>query len=239
MAHAGFHSFRSRAIGWFFIAATISAIIGLKLYDPVLTANDFVVAASNHYTQIVFGAVNELVLVVTAMGTGIMLYPVLKRYDEDMATGYLCFRILEVVFIMIGIVSVLGALSVSQLYINGVIANKNAAQIMMLGFIGVHKWVFILGPNFILALNTFIYSYVFYQAEIIPKNLSGMGLLASCMIMVAAILEMFGVIEQMSLCGIVLALPIALYELILAVWLLMKGFTVINETGGVAVMVAQ
>ena len=223
MTDYNFNKANAKLTGWFFIIAAISSIIGLKLYDPILNDNNFLLSANNNYSQIIFGAINELILCVTATGTGIMLFPLLKRYNERIALGYFSFRLLEVVFIMIGTVSVLTALTVSEHYTDGLISNKDNAQNLMLTFIGLHKWTFMLGPNFMLAINTFLYSYVFIKTDILPKNLSRLGILASFLIITAAILEMFGIIQQISIWGILLALPIALYEMTLAVWLLVKG----------------
>lgn len=223
MTDYNFNKTDAKLTGWFFIAAAVSSIIGLKLYDPILNESNFLLSASNNYSQIVFGAVNELILCVTATGTGIMLFPLLKRYNERMALGYLSFRLLEVVFIMIGTISVLTALAVSENYANGVIRDKDNAQNLMLTFIYLHKWTFMLGPNFMLAINTFLYSYVFSKSNVVPKNLARLGISASLLIMLAAILEMFGVIQQISIWGILLALPVALYEMTLAIWLIVKG----------------
>lgn len=223
MKDYSFNKLDAKLTGWFFIAAAVSSIIGLKLYDPILNDSNFLLSAGNNYSQIVFGAVNELILCVTATGTGIMLFPLLKRYNERMALGYLSFRLLEVVFIMIGTVSVLTALAISEQYTNGVIRDKENAQNLMLTFIELHKWTFMLGPNFMLAINTFLYSYVFIESDVVPKNLARLGIIASFLVMLAALLEMFGVIQQISIWGILLALPIALYEMTLAVWLLIRG----------------
>lgn len=213
----------SKMTGWFFIIAAVSSIIGLKLYDPVLNNFNFLQATHNQ-SQVVLGAIYELILAATATGTGIMLFPFLKSYNEKIAFGYFAFRLLEVVFIMIGIVSVLTALSISMQYTSGDIGNRETAENLMLTFIWLHKWTFILGPNFMLAINTFLYSYAFYKTEILPVNIARFGISASLLIMLAAILEMFGVIEQISIWGILLALPIALYEMILAIRLIFIGF---------------
>lgn len=223
MKDYSFNKLDAKLTGWFFIAAAVSSIIGLKLYDPILNDSNFLLSAGNNYSQIVFGALNELILCVTATGTGIMLFPLLKRYNERTALGYLSFRLLEVVFIMIGTVSVLTALAISEQYTNGVIRDKENAQNLMLTFIELHKWTFMLGPNFMLAINTFLYSYVFIESDVVPKNLARLGIIASFLVMLAALLEMFGVIQQISIWGILLALPIALYEMTLAVWLLVRG----------------
>jgi len=214
----------AKITGWLFIIAAVSSIIGLKLYDPILLDENFIVMARKNYNKIVFGAINELILVVTATGTGIMLYPYLKRYNESLGIGYLSIRLLEVMFIMIGIISILTALSISEYYTNGGIPDKNSAQHLMLSFIAMHKWTFILGPNFMLAINTLIYSYVFYRTGMIPSKLSMLGIFASFLIMTAAIFELFSIIQQLSVWGILLALPIAIYEMSLAFYLIVKGF---------------
>lgn len=215
--------FNAKVTGWLFIVAAISSIIGLKLYDPILTDNNFVLSASRNSSNIILGAISELILVATATGTGITLFPLLKRYRETIGLAYLSFRILEAVFISIGIISILTALSISEHYTNGTIPNRDDAQNLMTTFIYLHKWTFMLGPNFMLAINTFLYSYVFLRTKAVPIALSGLGIGASFLIMIAAIIELFGIIEQISTWGILLALPIALYEMTLAVWLLVKG----------------
>lgn len=101
-----------RLTGAFFIAATVSAIVGAKLYDPILQNADFWSAAGKASSRIALGAFFELTLAVANIGTGIMLYPLLKRYSESWGLGYALFRLLEVVFILIG---VLGMLSIAAL----------------------------------------------------------------------------------------------------------------------------
>jgi Domain of unknown function (DUF4386) len=215
---------RNAAItGLFFILAAVSSIIGKKLYDPVLTDANFLIAAGQNYNQLIAGAINELILAASATGTGIMLYPYLKRYSISLGMGYLSFRLLEVVFILIGIVSVLTVLSIS-LQLNSNPEEQSAAHSIGSAFIALHNWTFILGPNFMLAINTFLYSYVFHKTGLVPRYLSKLGVTASCLIMLAALLELFGIIQQISLWGILLALPIAAYEMWLAVFLIAKGF---------------
>lgn len=217
------HKLNATITGIFFILAAVSSIIGLKLYDPILVDNDFITLANQHFNGIIWGAINELILCVTATGTGLMMYPYLKKYNESLGLGYLSFRMLEVVFIMMGIVAVLAVLSLSQQYANRLI-EKPLATAIGLAFIEFHDWTFMLGPNFMLAINTFIYSYVFFQTGLVPKKLATLGLTAACLIMLAALLEMFEIIEQISTFGVILALPIAIYEMSLAVYLIRKGF---------------
>lgn len=88
----------------------------------------------------------------------------------------------------------------------------------------VHEWTFLLGPNFMLGINTMMYSYIFYRTKLVPKFIPIIGLTGATLIFIAALLEMFGLIEQVSVWGAVLALPVFANEMILAVWLIVKGF---------------
>lgn len=212
-------------VGIFFIVAAVSSVTGLKLYDPILSDANFIISGSTHYNQIISGAICELILAATATGTGIMLYPYLRQYSESLGLGYLCFRMLEVFFILLGIVSVLTTLSLSVHYSNHIIQDNAMDESVGFAFISLHNWTFILGPNFMLAINTFLYSYTFFKTGLVPKGLSLLGLTAACLIMLAAILELFGIIYQISVWGILLAFPIALYEMSLSVWLIVKGFS--------------
>jgi hypothetical protein len=75
-----------------------------------------------------------------------------------------------------------------------------------------------------LGINTALYSFLLYSFRFVPRPLAALGLTGAAFVLLAALLEMFGVITQISLWGVLLALPIAIYEMTLAVWLIVKGF---------------
>lgn len=215
--------------GFFFVTAAVTAIIGLYLYDPILNSADYLLMGATHTNRIISGAVLELALACTATGTGIVLYPYLCRFSAPLGLAYVCFRLFEVIFILIGIVSVLALLTLSHTYAAAISAHTEVYAVSGKVLQSIHHWTFILGPNFMLGINTLIYSYVFYRSGLIPKTLALCGMIAAGIIFTAAILEMFGVILQLSVWGIVLALPIFFFEMILAVWLIVKGFTLDRE----------
>lgn len=217
---------RQKAIvtGLFFITATVSAIIGLKLYDPILQNPDFLYAGAQSSNQVTLGVVFELILAFANIGTGVMLYPYLRKFSESWGLGYVCFRLLEVVFILIGIVSVLAILSISHDYVNTAGEDINSLQTFGKTFKVIHGWAFILGPHFMLGINTFIYSYIFYRSGLVPRKLSILGIIGAVLILIAALLEIFGIISKFSLYAVLMALPIAIYEMVLATRLIIKGF---------------
>jgi hypothetical protein len=213
----------ARITGILFITATVMAIIGLTLYNPIIHEADYLSAAANHSNQIVLGAVFELVLACANIGTGIMLFPHLQKVNQSLALGYALFRLLEVVFILIGLLSMLSIVSISHHYINHT-GDLAALQISASILKTIHGWTFILGPHFMLGINTMIYSALFYKSGLVPKSLALLGITGALLILTASLLEMFSVISTFSIALVVLALPIAVYEMILAAWLIAKGF---------------
>jgi hypothetical protein len=210
--------------GAFFIAATTTAIIGLKLYDPVLQHADYLTHGATHAKQVILGAVFELLLAVANIGTALSLYPYLRKYNESLGLGYVAFRMLEVVLILIGAVSILGMVSLTQNY-----SVAHAADVSSFKAVGdtlkaIHDWTFIIGPNFLLGINTFIYSYVFYRSGLVPRRLAKFGMTGAVSVFIAAILELFGVTPQWTIPAMLMAMPIAVYEMVLAGWLIAKGF---------------
>ncbi|WP_159888544.1 DUF4386 domain-containing protein [Paenibacillus puerhi] len=216
----------AKTAGILFILAAVSAIAGLILYDPILNGPDYLIEGAAHANQVVGGALMELVLVASAVGTSITMFPYLKKYNETLALGHVCFRLLEAVIITIGIISVLSLLSLSREFIASGAADPASFQALGLLLKAVHEWTFMLGPNFMLGINTMMYSYIFYKSGLIPKFIPILGMTGAVLIFIAALLEMFGVIPQISIWGVILALPVAANEMILAVWLILRGFNV-------------
>lgn len=212
-------------VGILFILATVSAILALFFfYPPILTGPDYLINGAAYQNQVVLGALMELVLVVTAIGTAIGLFPVLRPYGERVALGHLCFRFLEAVVITMGIVSILSLLTLSQNFVAAGSLDApayHAAGTLLLSF---YKWTSVLGPLFFLGINTFMYSYLLYKSKLVPRPLAGLGLTGATLVFGYAMLVMFGVAVQGTAPFIILALPIAAYEMILAGWLIVKGF---------------
>ncbi|TAF74272.1 MAG: DUF4386 domain-containing protein [Bacteroidetes bacterium] len=214
----------SLLIGICFISAAVFSIMGLKMYDPILTETNYIEIAHLYKGQIVFGVLCELILIVSMLGSAVFMFPYLNKDKSNLGIAYIIFRAFESLFVSIGLIAVLAILSFSIAYSNGLFQDLGTLQVVGYSFKEIHKWCFIIGPNFMLAINTFIYNYAFLKDKILPKYLNIWGIFAALIIMFAALLEMFGVIEQISIWGILLAVPIAFFEMTFAVWLIVKGF---------------
>ncbi|MCD9025229.1 DUF4386 domain-containing protein [Cohnella silvisoli] len=214
----------AKIVGVLFILAAVTAVIGLLLYDPILNGPDYLIQGSEHANQVILGALMELILVVSAVGTATTMFPYLRKYNETIALWHLCFRFLEAVIITVGVISVLSLLTLSREFVAAGAPDTASFQVSGTVLKAIHDWTFLLGPLFMLGINTMMYSYIFYKSKLVHRFIPILGMTGATLVFICALLVMFGVIEQVSTWGAILALPVAANEMILAVWLIVKGF---------------
>jgi hypothetical protein len=214
----------AKIVGVLFILAAVTAVIGLNLYDPILNGPDYLIKGSEHANQVLVGAVMELILVVSAVGTATTMFPLLRQYNETIALWHVCFRFLEAIIITVGVISVLSLLTLSQEFVAAGAPEPSSYYSSGIILKAIHDWTFMLGPLFMLGINTMMYSYIFYKTRLVPRFISVLGMTGAVFVFVCSLFVMFGVFPQISFWGAVLALPVAANEMILAVWLIVKGF---------------
>lgn len=204
--------------GLFFITATVTAIIGLVLYKPVIDAANPLAAASSQAGRIAWGALFELLLSIANCGTALMMLPVLSRVSKRLGPAYVVFRSLEVVAILVG--------AVSMLTLGSIATHTSAPSAPAIGhaLIALHDWTFIVGPHFFLGVNTLIYSSLFLRSGLVPRPLAMLGITGALLILLVGGIEVLGVITPYSSTTMALAMPIAVYEMVLAGRLMLKGF---------------
>lgn len=211
-------------VGILLILATVTAVAGVLLYDPILNGPDYMINGTEHANQVVLGALMELILVVSAVGTATAMFPILRKYNETIALWHICFRFLEAMIITVGVISVLSLLTLSREFVAAGAPDIASFQTSGIVLNAIHDWTFLLGPNFMLGINTVMYSYIFYKTKLVPRFISTLGMAGATLIFTCALFVMFGVFPQLSVWGVILAIPVATYEMILAVWLIVKGF---------------
>ncbi len=211
------HTYKTtaRVVGVLFIIATAAAIIGGTLLLAVEEPLADVAAAEG---QVVFGALLEMVLAISVVGIAVLMFPVLKKQSEGMALGYVGMRIFEGVLILVATISALVVLTLSQDY-----AQAASVEPLVDLLLAAREWSLLVGTLFVFSLTALILYILLYQSKLVPTWLSAWGLVGGALLLVRALLEMFG--QELS--GVVqgvLAAPIGLNEMVLAVWLIVKGF---------------
>ncbi|MEU9303813.1 DUF4386 domain-containing protein [Streptomyces sp. NPDC048269] len=212
--------------GAFFLVTEVSAIGGLALYGPVLEGADYVVG-SGADTRVFLGALFEIVLAMAVIGTGVTLFPVVKRQNEGAALGYVCARLLEAAVILVGTISLLSVVTLRRNFTGGSGGSGgDAASLATAGetLTAIHDWTFLFGPNFILGANTLVLAWLMYRSGLVPRFIAVLGLVGGPLICVSATAVMFGLYEQVSVAGSLAAVPVFAWEVALAVRLIAKGF---------------
>ena len=212
------------SVGVLYILAAVTAMIGFALYQPILNDPLYIINGTSNDTQVVWGALNELILAFSIIGISVLMFPIINKENESLAIGYVCFRLLEAILIIIGIICLLSIVSLSQEFVKEV--NPNRSSYLTAGklLVAMHNWTFLLGPNLALGPSTLLMSYFLYDSKLVPRFISVLGLAGGFLILACALLVMFGTFLQVSTWGAILAIPVFAYEMSLAVWLIVKGF---------------
>lgn len=205
----------ARIVGVLYILATVLAIVGGSLLVP-LEEPGYLAEAADTQNRVVLGALLEIGLVVSVVGIAVMFFPVLKRKDEGLALGYVGARTLEAVF--------LGIAAVSSLVIMTLALDFGAgAQSSVDLSLTVREWTYMAGGMVFLGIGGLILYPLLYQARLVPRWLSLWGLIGVVLILGRAVLETFG-LELSGVVQGVMAAPIAIQEMVLAIWLIVRGF---------------
>lgn len=218
------HRSKATIIGFFYILAFVSSVLAVLLYEPIMASNWFETVANNQENTVLLGVVMDLLLLVSAIATTSFLAPYLAKTDKQLAVAYFAGRFMEAVFIGIGLLSVLVLVSLSQAYSSGQVNDMNTLQVAGFAWQNVHRWIMVLGPNLMLGLNTVIYATLLKRSKLIPSKLAIFGIITAIMVLVAGFLDMFGVIEPWSTMKGLISLPIGVFEMSLALYLIVKGF---------------
>lgn len=210
--------------GVLFIIATVAAITGALLYYPILKDPAYIIKTTPRETPVLWGAFFEIITALAVIGTPLALYPVLKKYNERMALASVGFRLLEAGMIIIGILSLLTIVTLNHEFSKEI--NPDTTTYLMAGksLLALHDWTFLFGPNLLLGPSTLMTAYLLYTSRLVPRFISILGLAGGPLIFSCGILVLFGAFPQVSAWGALLAIPVFLYEMCLAIWLLVKGF---------------
>jgi hypothetical protein len=173
----------------------------------------------------VIGALFVLIMGLALAMIPIMLFPILKKYNEVLALGYVVFRGgLEAFTYITMAISWLLLVPLSQAYAQAQSGASNPSSFQALGTLLLNSGEISSVTAIVFPLGALMFYYLLYRSKLIPRWLSGWGLVAIIPYLAAGLSAMFGIIDPLSTVGIVANIPLALQEMVLAVWLIVKGF---------------
>ena len=200
----------------------LGIMAGVLSVVPVIDLPDYLVQISAHAGQVTAGAFFQFVMMAAYVGMAVALYPILKSHNESLALGYVGFRIVAAAFIVIGVILLLLLLTLSQEFVKaGAPVSSHfqtIGEILRTGRDLVNH----VGMTLVLSMGGILFYSLLYQTELVPRWLSGWGLVGTAVTIVASCLFMFRVVGLTT--SVYMAFPLALQELVFAVWLIAKGF---------------
>jgi len=221
-------------VGALFITATVVSMLEyIVIFPPILNAPDYLVNVSENENQAIIGVLFYLTNCAAVVVIPIMLFPIFKKYNEALALGYIGSRIIESVTLIVGSISLLSLLTLSQEYTQAAAPDDTYFQTLGTLLLAVTDWTHLLGAMIVFSLSAVILNYLLYQSKLIPRFISVWGLIGAISLLAAGLLGMFG-LSPSSTISIFLTIPIGLNEMVLAVWLIGKGFNLSAIVSGSA-----
>jgi uncharacterized protein DUF4386 len=211
----------ARIFGVLFLATFVTSIPAVLLYNPVLHPADFM-SGTGGDTRVRLGLALEVLLIVANIGTAVVLFPIARRQNETLALGYVTARIAECTFIAIGIVSLLGVVTLRH-KAGGADPGSLAADAKAL--VAVRDWTFVLGPGFIVGVgNGLILGYLMYRSGLVPRGLTMLGLIGGPLICLTGLAVVLDIIDKGGSVQTIATIPEFFWELLLGLYTAVKGF---------------
>jgi hypothetical protein len=200
---------------------TFLSIPRLALFGPVLDNPNYILG-SGSATGVIVGIVLELIVALAIVGTGVALYPILKRQNEGVALGFVSARVIETGIIAVGIVSLLAVVTLRQ----DAAAGTDAASLVTTGqaLVSIQNVTFLIGQGLLPGINGILLGFLFFRSGLVPRVLPAIGLIGGPLMISSVVGQLFGINEQVSTWSIIALVPIFLWEFSLGLWLVFKGF---------------
>jgi len=178
-------------VGVLFLTSTVAFMLGS------IRIQSYFIDKHPNINQLIIGVLLEVYCGVAVAGIGVMMFPILKKFNERLALGYVIFRIIECAIIIVSGIYLLSLLKLIQDY-----------HLMIYLFTGI---------------GGLIFSYLLYQSKLVPRLISVLGLIGYALLLTGTLLDMLGHVD-LDGAGMIVLLPGGLFEIILPIWLIVKGF---------------
>jgi hypothetical protein len=204
---------RSLAAGVLYLLTFVS-MPTLVLYGPVKGASYILGAGPD--TGMLFGGILEIIVALAGIGTAVALFPVLKRQNEGIAMAFVGNRVLEAATIFAGVACLLTVVSLRQ-------AGAGAdALVTSHTLVAMYNRIFLIGQSFLPAVDDLLLGILLYRSRLVPRVLPVPGLIGVPLLVAGDMAVLFGLVGTSQ--AAITALPIALFEFSLGVWLVVRGF---------------
>jgi hypothetical protein len=213
---------RARWFGVLYLITFVTSIPALLLYQPVLDNPVSYIASAGHDKRILLGALLELLLIVANIGTAVVIVPIMWRRYKELSIGYVTARLFECTFILVGIVSVVGIITLRNQVAGG--SEGTVAYILA----AIKDWTFLLGPGWVVGWgNGLILGYMMYRSQLVPRPWPWLGMIGGPLLIVSGTAILLGGNDPsggLHAFQAIATIPEAAWELFLGVYCTIWGF---------------
>ncbi|WP_271406823.1 DUF4386 domain-containing protein [Tenacibaculum soleae] len=212
---------KTRTVGVLLITGLIAGIFSIA---PSIDATNYLTEASANSNQVITALIFQFIMSLIYLCIPIILYPIIKQYSQSLFVGFLSFRIISVTLSIIATILILAILFLSDNYTKGI--SRNILEIRTLADTLKSSRDYINHIFMILMLctgNILLY-ILFIKSKLLPKWISYWGIIGAALSIIASVLVLFNILDIITVEYIILNTPTAILDLILGVWLVIKGF---------------
>jgi len=195
---------------------TFVSIPTLALYGPVKEP-DYITGPGPD-TSVLVGGILEMVVALACIGTAVALYPVVRRQNEGVAMGFVGVRVLEAAMIVSGVASLLSVVTLRQA------GTGPDALLTGHALVAQYNNTFMLSQALLPAVNALLLGSLLYKSRLVPRILPTLGLIGAPLLIASVGAKYFGLYDEQSAWSLLGAVPIAVWEFSLGVYLVVKGF---------------
>ncbi len=206
------------AAGLFYIGTFVFSIPALGLYEGILDDPNWVLGAGSD-GGVLWGGLIEVLTGLTGIGTALAVYPIIKRHAPGRALGFVASRTLEAAMIFAGVLAVLTVYTLRQHGGDPATLTTTADA-----FVAFKDWTFLLGPGLAPSINALCFATVLRRTGLVPRWIPTLGVIGAPLLVISSTSTLFGGWEQTSSAGLAFALPIAVWEFSVGVYMTVKGF---------------
>ncbi|MFI5694532.1 DUF4386 domain-containing protein [Kribbella sp. NPDC051586] len=211
-----------RAAGIFYLVTFAASFPALFLIGPVLNDHNYILGAGQD-TRVLWGCLLDFVNALAGIGSAVALFPVMKRYKESLALGFVTSRTVEAAVIMIGVVSLVAVVTLRQDLAGAQGTDSAALATVGRALVEVRNWTFLFGPGTMPAISAILLGTLMYRSRRVPRFIPAMGLVGAPLLLTANILTVLGHNTQLSTWSAAATAPVALWELSIGIYMTFKG----------------
>ncbi|WP_370000161.1 DUF4386 domain-containing protein [Winogradskyella sp.] len=202
----------------------IGMIAGILSIASAVDSPNYLTEATANATKVSIAALFQFILCLTYIGFVILLYPIVKKYNQGLALGFLSFRIMAGVLLIVGTIMLLSVLVLSQEFVKSTLENQEVFKAFGNVLKITRDYINHIFMVFTISIANLMLYILFLKTKLIPKWLSAWGILGVILSMLASILLLLSIVDVITIEYLVLNAPTGLFEFVLGIWLVFNGF---------------